>query len=125
MESQVARSCDEVLEWDLKSNVGIFVTVLNDTLSRFTAPRKPPSNAAVPSPILPPVFYDKEKPDMKIGTPEVRNTNLQAVNTPSPTIYREQQTCEICHKKNRGEEMLLCDGCDCGRYTGNNIQGCF
>ncbi|KAF7981714.1 hypothetical protein HWV62_32301 [Athelia sp. TMB] len=22
--------------------------------------------------------------------------------------------CEICHKKNRGEEMLLCDGCDCG-----------
>ncbi|KAH8830972.1 PLU-1-like protein-domain-containing protein [Flagelloscypha sp. PMI_526] len=25
-----------------------------------------------------------------------------------------QQTCEVCHKKNRGEEMLLCDGCDCG-----------
>ncbi|OCH95910.1 hypothetical protein OBBRIDRAFT_787757 [Obba rivulosa] len=22
--------------------------------------------------------------------------------------------CEVCHKKNHGEEMLLCDGCDCG-----------
>ncbi|GBE79852.1 predicted protein [Sparassis crispa] len=22
--------------------------------------------------------------------------------------------CEVCHKKDRGEEMLLCDGCDCG-----------
>ncbi|PCH40905.1 hypothetical protein WOLCODRAFT_162645 [Wolfiporia cocos MD-104 SS10] len=29
---------------------------------------------------------------------------------------REQTTehCEICLKKDRGEEMLLCDGCDCG-----------
>ncbi|KAF7302052.1 Jumonji superfamily protein [Mycena indigotica] len=26
----------------------------------------------------------------------------------------QEQNCEICHKKNRGEEMLLCDGCDCG-----------
>ncbi|KAI0032364.1 PLU-1-like protein-domain-containing protein [Vararia minispora EC-137] len=24
------------------------------------------------------------------------------------------QACEICHKNDRGEEMLLCDGCDCG-----------
>ncbi|OCB85389.1 hypothetical protein A7U60_g7699 [Sanghuangporus baumii] len=22
--------------------------------------------------------------------------------------------CEICHRRNRGTEMLLCDGCDCG-----------
>ncbi|KAH8118631.1 PLU-1-like protein-domain-containing protein [Phellopilus nigrolimitatus] len=26
----------------------------------------------------------------------------------------ELTCCEICHKKNRGSEMLLCDGCDCG-----------
>lgn len=25
-----------------------------------------------------------------------------------------QPHCEMCHKKDRGEEMLLCDGCDCG-----------
>ena len=53
---------------------------------------------------------------MKIGTPEVRITNAPANNISSPTIYREQQNCEICRKKNRGEEMLLCDGCDCGNY---------
>ncbi|KDR84060.1 hypothetical protein GALMADRAFT_219890 [Galerina marginata CBS 339.88] len=62
--------------------------------SQEQAPKKPTSTVVNPSPVPPPVFYDKEKPDMKIGTPE--------------------QTCEICHKKNRGEEMLLCDGCDCG-----------
>jgi [histone H3]-trimethyl-L-lysine4 demethylase len=66
-----------------------------------------------PSQVPPPVFYDK--PDSKIGTPEVWMPNVQAVNYPSPTTYREQQNCEICHKKNRGEEMLLCDGCDCGK----------
>ncbi|KAJ6465147.1 jumonji superfamily protein [Mycena vulgaris] len=43
------------------------------------------------SPLPPPVFHDTK--EVK-GTPE--------------------QNCEICHKKNRGEEMLLCDGCDCG-----------
>jgi len=76
------------------------------------APKKPLSTTALPSPVPAPIFYDKQKPDMKIGTPEVRTTN-QAGN-PSPTTFREQQNCEICHKKNRGEEMLLCDGCDCG-----------
>lgn len=50
---------------------------------------------------------------MNIGTPEVRNTN-QTVNISSPTIDREQQDCEICHKVNHADEMLLCDGCDCG-----------
>ncbi|KIJ69805.1 hypothetical protein HYDPIDRAFT_164076 [Hydnomerulius pinastri MD-312] len=25
-----------------------------------------------------------------------------------------QESCEICQKKNHDEEMLLCDGCDCG-----------
>ncbi|KAF8165656.1 jumonji superfamily protein [Crassisporium funariophilum] len=81
--------------------------------SQEQSPKKPVSSAALPSPVPPPVFYDKQE-DSKIGTPEVRMPNLQALNNPSPTTYREQQNCEICHKKNRGEEMLLCDGCDCG-----------
>lgn len=25
-----------------------------------------------------------------------------------------QQACEVCHSNDNGEEMLLCDGCDCG-----------
>ncbi|CAL1700343.1 unnamed protein product [Somion occarium] len=28
---------------------------------------------------------------------------------PNPELH-----CEVCHKKNRETEMLLCDGCDCG-----------
>ncbi|KAJ7639289.1 jumonji superfamily protein [Roridomyces roridus] len=44
------------------------------------------------SPLAPPVFHD-----IKEQKPE-----------------DHEQNCEICHKKNRGEEMLLCDGCDCG-----------
>ncbi|EIN10782.1 hypothetical protein PUNSTDRAFT_125473 [Punctularia strigosozonata HHB-11173 SS5] len=27
---------------------------------------------------------------------------------------KSNESCEICQKKDRGEEMLLCDGCDCG-----------
>ncbi|KAF8622184.1 hypothetical protein AX15_007296 [Amanita polypyramis BW_CC] len=41
--------------------------------------------------VLPPVFYDK---------PETKGAS--------------EQSCEVCHKQDRGEEMLLCDGCDCG-----------
>lgn len=52
---------------------------------------------------------------MKIGTQEVRSPN-QAGSVTSPIALREQQNCEICHKKNRGEAMLLCDGCDCGKF---------
>ncbi|KAG6373774.1 PLU-1-like protein-domain-containing protein [Boletus reticuloceps] len=26
----------------------------------------------------------------------------------------QEQSCEVCQKKNHEEEMLLCDGCDCG-----------
>ena len=55
---------------------------------------------------------------MKIGTQEVRSPN-QAGSVSSPTALREQQNCEICHKKNRGEAMLLCDGCDCGKFHKN------
>ncbi|KAK2465991.1 hypothetical protein APHAL10511_001632 [Amanita phalloides] len=48
---------------------------------------QPPATSVVP----PPMFYDK---------PETKGTS--------------EQSCEICHKQDRGEEMLLCDGCDCG-----------
>ncbi|KAG6868752.1 hypothetical protein C0993_011021 [Termitomyces sp. T159_Od127] len=58
------------------------------------SPKKP---IRIPTPVVPPpTFYDKPKVDTK-GTSE--------------------QHCEICHKKNRGEAMLLCDGCDCGFHT--------
>ncbi|KAF5388435.1 hypothetical protein D9615_000674 [Tricholomella constricta] len=60
--------------------------------------------------VPPPIFYDKPKVDTK-GTPEVRTSSLA---NRTPVTSREQQNCEVCHKKNRGEEMLLCDGCDCG-----------
>lgn len=49
---------------------------------------------------------------MKMGLPEVRTPN-QPGSVTSSTGW-EQQNCEICHRKNREEEMLLCDGCDCG-----------
>ena len=30
-------------------------------------------------------------------------------------LMRQPQTqCEVCHKTDRGLQMLLCDGCDCG-----------
>ncbi|KAJ7693917.1 jumonji superfamily protein [Mycena rosella] len=53
--------------------------------------KTPGPSALLASPLPPPVFHD---------TMEVKGT--------------PEQNCEICHKKNRGEEMLLCDGCDCG-----------
>ncbi|KAG5639694.1 hypothetical protein H0H81_005877 [Sphagnurus paluster] len=58
--------------------------------------------------VPPPVFYDKV--DSK-GTTEVRTNS---VTNRTPVTSRDQEKCEVCHKKNRWEEMLLCDGCDCG-----------
>ncbi|KAJ4479141.1 jumonji superfamily protein [Lentinula aciculospora] len=49
---------------------------------------------------------------------------LASSSLPVPTYFDEKpvtkareagnEHCEICGKKNRGEQMLLCDGCDCG-----------
>ncbi|KAJ7591453.1 jumonji superfamily protein [Mycena floridula] len=45
------------------------------------------------------------------GGPAVRPPKFYDDNEAKPVL---EQHCEICSKKNRGEEMLLCDGCDCG-----------
>ncbi|KAF7332414.1 Jumonji superfamily protein [Mycena kentingensis (nom. inval.)] len=55
-------------------------------------PRRSTRMSGRASPIPAPVFHDVKKEPKEEG----------------------EQNCEICHKKNRGEEMLLCDGCDCG-----------
>ncbi|KAG5648789.1 hypothetical protein DXG03_000138 [Asterophora parasitica] len=76
--------------------------------SEASSSKKP---ASLGAPVVPPaVFYDKPKEDT-IGTPEVRTRSLA---NKTPVTSGDQQNCEVCHKKNRGEEMLLCDGCDCG-----------
>jgi histone demethylase JARID1 len=57
------------------------------------------------------MFYDN--PDVE----ELREVETDASCRGSkavPVTIAGQENCEICHKKNRGEEMLLCDGCDCG-----------
>ncbi|TFK43830.1 jumonji superfamily protein [Crucibulum laeve] len=83
--------------------------------SEQSTPKKSTINGLLPSPVIPPpVFYDKQREDSKIGTPEVRTPLVQALPDARPMTNGNQQNCEICHKKNRGEEMLLCDGCDCG-----------
>ncbi|KAJ7228249.1 jumonji superfamily protein [Mycena pura] len=57
----------------------------------------------------------------RMGSYEHRPSGLRASPVPPPVFHdnkdwkgTQEQNCEICHKKNRGEEMLLCDGCDCG-----------
>src|ERR1700728_1992275 len=73
------------------------------------------NNGLLPSPpiIAPPVFHDKKEKDNKVPS-EVR-TGFSTFSPTTSITTPQQQNCEICHKKNRGEEMLLCDGCDCGR----------
>ncbi|KAH9833659.1 PLU-1-like protein-domain-containing protein [Rhodofomes roseus] len=41
--------------------------------------------------------------------PFARSAASQADKDGNPELH-----CEVCLKKDRGEEMLLCDGCDCG-----------
>ncbi|KAG6845439.1 hypothetical protein H0H87_009347 [Tephrocybe sp. NHM501043] len=68
----------------------------------------PKKSISASTPVIPPpIFYDKVKTDANKGTPEVRSSSF-----PHQTLVtsRDQQNCEVCHKKNRGEEMLLCDG---------------
>ncbi len=39
---------------------------------------------------------------------------LPAKDLPSSDETAAQLHCEICLKKDQGEKMLICDGCDCG-----------
>lgn len=38
------------------------------------------------------------------------------------TFLPLQLHCEVCQKKDRGEQMLLCDGCDCGTSCGSIFE---
>ncbi|KAI0265971.1 PLU-1-like protein-domain-containing protein [Gloeopeniophorella convolvens] len=38
----------------------------------------------------------------------------QAANRTSAREAMRDEVCEVCHNNDRGEEMLLCDNCDCG-----------
>ena len=84
------------------------------SLSPIATLKKPESN--VPLPInLQPMFSDKRDKDDNSKAPlEVRQGFSNAPFWVFSMTPGQQQNCEICHKKNRGEEMLLCDGCDCG-----------
>lgn len=69
----------------------------------------------------------KKKRDENGEGPSVAIVNGKLRNGPSSTevmpcvsniintlITRPQTQCEVCHKTDRGLQMLLCDGCDCG-----------
>ncbi|KAJ3718020.1 jumonji superfamily protein [Lentinula guzmanii] len=58
------------------------------------SPKKVPATPALASSLPVPTYFD-EKP-----VPRAREAG--------------NEHCEICGKKNKGEQMLLCDGCDCG-----------
>ncbi|KIK67658.1 hypothetical protein GYMLUDRAFT_54436 [Collybiopsis luxurians FD-317 M1] len=65
------------------------------SIDRFSDSPKKATPAPPPvTPLVVPTYYD-EKPVIK---------SRDAGN----------EHCEICGKKNKGDQMLLCDGCDCG-----------
>ncbi|KAI9464290.1 jumonji superfamily protein [Russula earlei] len=42
------------------------------------------------------------------------NRTAVAESTKDDDVDSSELPCEVCHKNDRGEEMLLCDSCDCG-----------
>ena len=54
------------------------------------------------------------------GEGKERQTNVEVRSSDSPIVKwalsLAKPHCEVCQKKDHGEEMLLCDGCDCGAY---------
>ncbi|KAF7793618.1 hypothetical protein EIP86_004732, partial [Pleurotus ostreatoroseus] len=70
--------------------------------------------------------HDPSLPSRRPQTPSANGTDLKDRRSPSEvrpydsrfieqrSLRGAQPHCEICQKKDRGEEMLLCDGCDCG-----------
>ncbi|KAF9236221.1 PLU-1-like protein-domain-containing protein [Melanogaster broomeanus] len=43
-----------------------------------------------------------------------RISHVLSSRTEATRFFPPNQSCEVCQKKNHDEEMLLCDGCDCG-----------
>ena len=46
-----------------------------------------------------------------------RSVQPDVLKVANPDICANQLHCEICLKKDRGEQMLICDGCDCGAWS--------
>ncbi|TDL29675.1 hypothetical protein BD410DRAFT_736763 [Rickenella mellea] len=67
----------------------------------------------------------KERRKSSLLDTPARMNSLSLNSQPSAPSFKEEtkndvkqeQTCEVCNKKNRETEMLLCDGCDCGFHT--------
>ncbi|KZS97879.1 hypothetical protein SISNIDRAFT_449471 [Sistotremastrum niveocremeum HHB9708] len=58
---------------------------------------------------------DEDEPAKGASDSKGVSEGLTSLNVEkSAHVRKGEQTCEICHKSNRGTEMLLCDGCDCG-----------
>lgn len=49
-------------------------------------------------------------------TPSTSKPNPPTTQDSDEETNDREQPCEICLRKNRGTEMLLCDGCDCGYH---------
>ncbi|ESK86819.1 rum1 [Moniliophthora roreri MCA 2997] len=107
-------------------------------LSRLSASASNPGDVSAPSSPLTvtssPLSEPPDESETKEQTSKLRRSTRQnsqeqnnkgkaptSLPTPAltPPFFNDkpepsEQHCEICGKKNRGEEMLLCDGCDCG-----------
>lgn len=53
---------------------------------------------------------------------DVRTPTYQSPFRAPILMARSKLHCEVCQNKNRGEQMLLCDGCDCGRFCGSIFE---
>lgn len=99
-----------------------------DSVDGTTTPGSPFSTSS--SPLSEPPDESESRDAKGASSRPRRSTRMSSLEqspkkapvVPPPTFYdkpdnqkvKEEQHCEICHKKNHGEKMLLCDGCDCG-----------
>ena len=60
-----------------------------------------------------PQLNGADRKDGRTPSSEVRAIDSRSLEQRS--LRGKQPHCEICQKKDHGEEMLLCDGCDCGK----------
>ncbi|KAI0287615.1 PLU-1-like protein-domain-containing protein [Russula brevipes] len=52
--------------------------------------------------------------EQKTRSKKAANRTTAAESTKDDDVDSSELPCEVCHKNDRGEEMLLCDNCDCG-----------